>query len=101
MTASDTSDDAQGLLGDVRRRLADVPAATIVANHAIGLYELAAIHLSAQPCALAEAALAIDALSGLLDAVEARLGEDADTLSQALATIRLAYVNLAGTLSDA
>jgi len=101
MTASDTSDDAGGLLDDVRRRLADAPAATVVANHAIGLYELAAIHLSAQPCALAEAALAIDALGGLLDAVEGRLGEDADTLNQALTTIRLAYVKLAGNPSDA
>src|SRR3954447_25759626 len=33
-------------LDEARRRLAEVPAAQVVANHAMGLFELAAIHLS-------------------------------------------------------
>lgn len=105
MTASDTGsgddhlddhlDDVERALGDARQRLAMVPAATVVANHAIGLYELAAIHLSAQPADLPQASLAIDALGGLLDAVAGRLGEETDTLHQALTTIRMAYVSVA------
>src|SRR4051812_3674780 len=47
---------------EVREQLASVPAAVVVANHAMGLYELAAIHLSQQPKPnTAEARLAIDA----------------------------------------
>ena len=36
-------------LETARRRLAEVPAAEVVANHAMGLFELAAIHLGTSP----------------------------------------------------
>ena len=39
------------------------PAEVVVANHAYGLFELAAIHLSQQPPNLEEARLAVDALA--------------------------------------
>lgn len=90
----DHLDEAEQALAMTRARLAGIPAETVVANHAIGLYELAAIHLSAQPADLSQASLAIDALGGLLEAVGARLGEDALTLEQALTTIRLAFVSV-------
>ena len=54
-------DDAQRALSDARARLAEVPAQTVVVNHVMGLYELAAIHLGASPPRLGEASLAIDA----------------------------------------
>lgn len=92
----DHFEDAERALADARARLAEIPAATVVANHAIGLYELAAIHLSSQPADLVQASLAIDALGGVLDAVGARLGDDGSTLEQALTTIRLAFVSLSG-----
>lgn len=95
----DRFDDAEQALAQARARLADVSAATVVANHAIGLYELAAIHLSAQPADLHQASLAIDALGGLMSAVGPRLGEDGATLEQALTTIRMAFVNVSD-LSD-
>ena len=60
-------------MDEARRRLADVPAAQVVANHAMGLFELAAIHLSQQPPDLGEAALAIDAMAAVVDAVGDRL----------------------------
>ena len=41
-----------------RLRLAGMPAELVVSNHVMGLYELAAIHLSAEPPSLVEAALA-------------------------------------------
>lgn len=50
----------------VRDQLAQVPAAVVIANHAMGCYELAAIHLSNQPPNLGEAQLAIDAFGALL-----------------------------------
>ena len=78
----------------VRRELASVPAAVVVANHAMGLYELAAIHLSSDPPNFTEAQLAIDALSALVEGLEGRLGENEQTLRDALAQLRLAYVQL-------
>jgi len=79
---------------DVRNQLAQVPAAVVIANHAMGCYELAAIHLSSQPPALEEAQLAIDAFGALLDVTKGRLGPDEVTLSDALAQIRLAFVQV-------
>ena len=40
-------DAAQQALGEARSRLADIPVEVVVTNHVMGLYELAAIHLSA------------------------------------------------------
>jgi hypothetical protein len=81
-------------MAQVREQLGQVPAAVVVANHAMGCYELAAIHLSSQPPKLEEAQLAIDAFGALLDAVKGRLGPDEATLGDALAQIRLAFVQV-------
>lgn len=89
-------DDARDALEEARRRLAEVPAQVVVVNHMMGLYELAAIHLSATPPDLPGAALAIDALACLLDGVGDRIGDDATTLRDALANIRLAFVQITG-----
>lgn len=81
-------------LAAARERLLAVPADLVVVNHAMGLYELAAIHLTAPEPDLGAASLAIDALSGVIDAVGDRLGPEAETLNEALATIRLAFVQV-------
>ncbi len=81
-------------LAEARERLASVPAATVVANHAMGLYELAAIHLGQQPPNLAEAAVAIDAMGGVLDATKGRLGDNEPVLTEALHQLRMAFVQL-------
>lgn len=81
----------------VRDQLAQVPAAVVIANHAMGCYELAAIHLSNQPPRFDEAQLAIDAFAALLGSIEGRLGQDEATLNDALAQIRLAFVQVKGS----
>ena len=78
----------------VRELLAAAPAEIVLANHLMGLYELAAIHLSQQPPKMDEASLAIDAMSAVLDSLEGRLGEAEGTLKDALHQIRLAYVQV-------
>jgi hypothetical protein len=88
-------------MDDVRRQLASVPASVVVANHAMGLYELAAIHLSAQPPSFAEAQLAIDAMAAMVEGLQGRLGENEETLRDALAQLRLAYVQLHSQPQDA
>lgn len=78
----------------VRQQLSETPAETVVANHAMGLYELAAIHLGEQPANFTEATLAIDALAALLDGLQGRLGEAEASLKQGLDQLRMAYVQL-------
>lgn len=87
-------DDAQQAINDARLRLAGVPAEVVVSNHVMGLYELAAIHLSAEPPSLQEAALAIDAVGCLVEGLGPRLGADSETLANALSNIRLAFVQI-------
>lgn len=86
---------------EARRRLAEVPAEVVVVNHAMGLYELAAIHLSDQPPRLAEAVLAIDAFACLVEGLGERLGPDVATLRDALNQIRLAFVQIKGAVEQA
>lgn len=84
----------------VREQLASTPAALVVANHLMGLYELAAIHLSQQPANMGEASVAIDALGAVIEALPDRLGEAEATLRDALHQIRLAYVQVGQQTDD-
>lgn len=81
-------------MAQARSEIANTPAAVVVANHAMGLYELAAIHLSQQPANLGEAGVAVDALAALVKTLEGRLGENEATLNQALNQLQMAYVEL-------
>lgn len=94
-------DEAMDVLEDTRRRLAEVPAQVVVLNHAMGLYELAAIHLSASPPNLTESALAIDAVACLVEGLGDRLGDDIETLRAALSNIQMAFVQIKQTVADA
>lgn len=92
----DALDEAQQAMAEARARLADVPAEVVVTNHVMGLYELAAIHLSADPPDLDQSALAIDAVACLVEGLGDRLGEEAATMRDALNNIRLAFVQIKG-----
>jgi hypothetical protein len=81
---------------EVRQQLASVPASVVVANHAMGMYELAAIHLSSQPPNFVEAQVAIDAMAAIVEGLQGRLGENESTLVDALGQLRMAYVQLHG-----
>ena len=81
-------------LAESRERLRSVPASVVVANHAMGLYELAALHLANQPPNFSEATVAIDALGALLDGMQGRLGEPEATLREGLSQIQMAFVQL-------
>jgi hypothetical protein len=84
----------QAQMDEVREQMLAAPASTVVANHGMGLYELAAIHLTAEQPKLSEAVLAIDALAALVEGLEGRLGEAEPTLRDALAQLRAAYVEV-------
>jgi hypothetical protein len=92
--AADPIADAQAAIEEARRRVAEAPPEVVVTNHVMGLYELAAIHLSAEQPNLPAAALAIDAVACLVDGLGDRLGPDVGSLRDALANIRLAFVQI-------
>lgn len=101
-TALDTDlDTAQQALSEARARLLDVPAEVVVTNHVMGLYELAAIHLSADQPDLVSATLAIDAVAALVEGLGDRLGDDASTMRDALASIRMAFVQIKNATGQA
>ena len=82
-------------LQEARQQLAQTPASLVVANHAIGLFQLAAIHLDEAPPNLDDARLAIDALAALVDGLQGRLGDEEEALREALAQLQLAFVEVA------
>ena len=83
-------------MAELRGQLVATPVEVVVANHAYGLFELAAMHLSEQPAHFEQARLAIDALGALVEGLAGRLGEPEPSLIDALAQLRLAYVQLQG-----
>ena len=80
-------------LREAQEQLLSVPAAQIIANHVIGLFELAALHLRVDPPNLDEARLPIDAMGILVEQLGDQLPEH-QTLSAALHQIRLAFVEV-------
>ncbi len=92
--------EAQAAIDEARRRVAEAPVEVVVVNHVMGLYELAAIHLAAGRPDLRGAALAIDAVACLVDGLGDRLGADAPTMRDALASIRMAFVQVKSTTTS-
>ena len=89
----------QSEMEQVRRQLLDAPASVVIANHAMGIYELAAIHLTAEEPKLPEAVLAIDALDHLVQGLRGRLGDAEATLQEALSQLRAAYLEVRGRVA--
>lgn len=88
---------AREQLRQLREQLAATPVADIIANHAIGLWELALLHLSpdeGMPPDLDEARLAIDGVAALVEGLGERLDRHQEPLREALAQLRLAFVEI-------
>ena len=81
-------------LAQMEEELVRTPAEVVVANHAFGLFQLAALHLSLQPPQLDQARTAIDALAALVEGMAGRLGEHEQELNDGLGQLRLAFVRL-------
>ncbi|WP_419920476.1 hypothetical protein [Candidatus Poriferisodalis sp.] len=85
--------EMEAQLREAQEQLTSVPAAEIVQNHMMGLFELAALHLRREPPDLAEARLPIDALGLLVENLADQLPAG-ETLMGALQQIRVAYVEI-------
>jgi hypothetical protein len=89
-----TEEEMRAQMAELEKELARTPAATIVANHAYGLFELAALHLSLPQPQLEQARLAIDALAALVDGLGERLGPHITELAGGLDQLRRAFVQI-------
>jgi hypothetical protein len=88
---------AREQLRQLRVQLAATPVSDIIANHAIGLWELALLHLSPDEGSepdLDQARLAVDGVAALVEGLDARLGRHQEPLREALAQLRLAFVEV-------
>jgi hypothetical protein len=96
-----SDEQVQAELAELQAQLARTPAAVVIANHAFGLFELAALHLSLDPPQLDQARLAIDALAALVEGLGDRLGPHAKELFTGLSQLRMAYVQISGAAASA
>jgi hypothetical protein len=84
-------------------RLAATPVEAIVTQFAVELQEIAVLHLglaSERPESLASAAMAVDSMAALVEALGDRLGPNTEPLLQAVSALRLGYVEVAGQLNE-
>ncbi|MDQ6616130.1 MAG: DUF1844 domain-containing protein [Actinomycetota bacterium] len=92
----EVSAEDEAAMAELQEQLARTPVELVIANHAFGLFELAALHLSLQPPQLPQARLAIDALGALVEGLAGRLGDYERQLIEGLANLRMAYVQIRG-----
>lgn len=88
------AEEMMAQMAEAQRQIAATPAEQIIATHAAGLYELAAIKLQQDPPMIDEAQLAINALAALVDAIGKYLGEDGIALRDALTNLQMAFVQI-------
>ena len=84
----------------VRQEMLSVPATDIIANHLMGFYELAAIHLGENPPNFGEATIAIEALRAVLDRLGEKFGEHHAVLAQALTQLQMTFVQLKEQIAE-
>ena len=91
-------------LREVHARLVATPVEDVVANHALGIWQLALVHLGVvtppdeqgRPPApdLAAAGFAIDAMAALVEGLGERLGVHEVVLRDALTQVQMLYVEV-------
>lgn len=89
-----TDEEIRAELEEFSHQILQVPVAAVIANHCIGLFQLAAIHLDQQPPNLEEARLAIDALGAVVEGLGPRLAGEEMPLRDALTQIRIGFVTV-------
>jgi hypothetical protein len=86
--------ELEARMAELREQLAHTPVEGIVAQVAYQLFEVGALHLSLQPPQLAQATVAIDAMSALVETLGDKLGEHEGPLREGLSQIRMAFVQI-------
>ena len=93
--AGDISADEAALRAEYERmqqQILEAPAADVIVQHLMSLYELAAMHLGQERPRLDDARLVIDALDALTEALRGRLGAAEPAITEALPRLKMAFV---------
>ena len=100
----DPSPEEIEALREVHARLVATPVEDVIANHALGLWQVALVHLGVitppdetgtPPTPdLASAGLAIDAMAALVDGLGPRLGVHEEVLHDALTQAQMLFVEV-------
>ena len=78
----------------VRREVANTPAAEMLTNHMMRLFDLTTIYLEGDPPAFADAATVIEAFRAMLEALGGRLGDSEEVLTEALGQLQMLFVRV-------
>ncbi len=78
----------------VRRQVAQTPAAEMVANHLMRLFDLATIYLESQPPSFSDAATVIEAFRATVEGLDDRLGEHKVVLTETLGQLQMLFVQV-------
>lgn len=97
--APEEREDLAREIAAMQQRLLGAPAADVLASHLVQVANLAYLHLAQEQPRFTEAALAIDALAGAIAAASGRLGENEDTLQEAVQTLQTLFVQRKDQLS--
>ena len=89
-----TEEEMQAHAAQLTQMLLSTPAPDVVAHHAMGLYELAVVHLSQEHPDLEAGRLAIDAFAALLERLKGRLGDAESQLQTVLPQLQMAFVQM-------
>jgi len=105
----DPSPEEIEALREVHARLVATPVEDVIANHALGLWQVALVHLgvitppdeTGTPPApdLASAGLAIDAMAALVDGLGPRLGVHEHVIHDALTQAQMLFVEVSDPAS--
>ena len=87
-----TEEELAAHFAAVQQQLLQTPASVVIANHCIGLFQLAVLHLEQEPPNFPEAKLAIDGMAAIVERLGTRLGEEERPMRDALTQLQLAFV---------
>lgn len=87
-------------MAQAQAEMLSTPIDVLIANHVMGFYELAVLHLQQPDPDMEQARTAVDAMAAVMAALPGRLGEPEATLQQALQQAQTAYVGIAEQLGE-
>ncbi|MCB0952306.1 MAG: hypothetical protein H6517_01725 [Microthrixaceae bacterium] len=78
----------------VRREVAATPAAEMLANHMMRLFDLTTIYLEGDPPSFSDASTVIEAFRAVLERLGDRLGDSEQPLTEALGQLQMLFVQV-------
>lgn len=82
-----------------RREMAETPAADMIANHMMRLFDLTMIYLEAEPPRFGDATTVIESFRAIVDHNGERLGQHLELLNDALNQMQMVFIQVKDNVS--